>query len=145
MPSTTTAGDSTERLRPTISPTTTTKLKSFKPALIPIHEKKAFDPIKLERTSVSKLRHKDGTLSMVRDGPDTATYEFFICIGDQPQLDAGGRRNPDGRGFAAFGRVVRGMDVVRKIQSASADGQKLKPPVKIHSIRRLEAKSRKEG
>jgi peptidyl-prolyl cis-trans isomerase A (cyclophilin A) len=94
-----------------------------------------FDPIPLERTSGTGLRHLDGTLSMARDGPDTATADFFICIGDQPELDFGGRRNPDGQGFAAFGRVVRGMDVVRAIQSADADGQHLTPPVRILSAR----------
>jgi peptidyl-prolyl cis-trans isomerase A (cyclophilin A) len=92
-----------------------------------------FEPIALERTSVTGLRHLDGTLSMARDGPDTATSDFFICIGDQPALDFGGRRNPDGQGFAAFGRVVRGMDVVRAIQAAPADGQHLAPPVRIQS------------
>ncbi|HET7468309.1 MAG TPA: peptidylprolyl isomerase [Gemmatimonadales bacterium] len=97
---------------------------------------KDFPPIKLERTKLTGLRHKDGTLSMARDGPDTATSDFFICIGDQPSLDFGGKRNPDGQGFAAFGRVVLGMDVVRKIQSASAQGQRLLPPVAILSIAR---------
>lgn len=97
---------------------------------------KDFPPIKLERTKLTGLRHKDGTLSMARDGPDTATSDFFICIGDQPSLDFGGKRNPDGQGFAAFGRVMLGMDVVRKIQSAPAQGQKLLPPVAIVSIAR---------
>jgi peptidyl-prolyl cis-trans isomerase A (cyclophilin A) len=97
---------------------------------------KDFPPIKLERTKLTGLRHKDGTLSMARDGPDTATSDFFICIGDQPALDFGGKRNPDGQGFAAFGRVVLGMDVVQKIQSAPAQGQKLQPPVAIVSIAR---------
>ena len=83
------------------------------------------------------LRHLDGTLSMARDGPDTATGDFFICIGDQPELDFGGRRHPDGQGFAAFGRVVRGMDVVRAIQAAPADAQHLTPPVRILSARIL--------
>jgi peptidyl-prolyl cis-trans isomerase A (cyclophilin A) len=68
---------------------------------------------------------------MARDGPDTARDEFFICIGDQPELDFGGRRNPDGQGFAAFGRVIKGMEVVRKIHQQPADGQKLTPPVLI--------------
>ena len=62
---------------------------------------------------------------MARSGPDTATSSFFICIGDQPELDFGGKRNPDGQGFAAFGRVVRGMDVVRKIQQSPGTGQTL--------------------
>ena len=88
-------------------------------------------PIQLERTSRTGLRHRDGTISMARDGPDTATSDFFICIGDQPSLDFGGARNPDGQGFAAFGRVVKGMDVVRSVQQAPAAGQKLEPPVRI--------------
>jgi peptidyl-prolyl cis-trans isomerase A (cyclophilin A) len=90
-----------------------------------------FEPIALERTSVTGLRHVDGAVSMARDAPDTATADFFICIGDQPELDFGGRRNPDGQGFAVFGRVVAGMDVVRKIHAAPADGQALTPPVAI--------------
>ncbi len=93
-------------------------------------------PIPLERTKDTGLRHKDGTISMARDGPDTATSDFFICIGDQPELDFGGKRNPDGQGFAAFGRVVKGMEAVRKIQGAPADGQSLTPPVPILSARR---------
>jgi peptidyl-prolyl cis-trans isomerase A (cyclophilin A) len=93
-------------------------------------------PIKLERTRDTKLSHKDGTLSMARDGPDTATGDFFICIGDQPELDFGGKRNPDGQGFAAFGRVTKGMDVVRAIQNCRAEGQTLKPAVKITSVTR---------
>ena len=95
---------------------------------------KDFPPIKLERTKVTGILHKDGTITMARDGPDTATSDFFICIGDQPSLDYGGKRNPDGQGFAAFGRVLLGMDVVRKIQASPARGQVLEPPVKILSI-----------
>lgn len=94
-------------------------------------------PIALERTSVTGLHHVDGTLSMARGGPDTATSSFFICIGDQPALDFGGRRNPDGQGFAAFGRVTRGMEVVRAIQGSTAEGQRLTPPVQITRIVRL--------
>jgi peptidyl-prolyl cis-trans isomerase A (cyclophilin A) len=97
---------------------------------------KDFPPIPLERTSVTKLSHKDGTISMARDGPNTATSDFFICIGDQPELDHGGKRNPDKQGFAAFGRVVSGMDIVRRIQAAPAQGQQLKPPVEILNIAR---------
>ncbi len=93
-------------------------------------------PIALERTKDTGLKHLDGTVSMARDGPDSATSDFFICIGDQPELDFGGKRNPDGQGFAAFGRVVSGMDVVRRIQGAPADGQALTPPVPIRSAAR---------
>ena len=95
-----------------------------------------FPAIPLERTSKTGLAHKDGVISMARDGPDTATDEFFICVGDQPELDFGGKRNPDGQGFAAFGRVVRGMDVVRRIQEAPAQGETLRPPISIQRVRR---------
>lgn len=93
-------------------------------------------PIPLERTSVTGLLHKDGTVSMARGGPDTATSDFFICIGDQPELDFGGKRNADGQGFGAFGRVVRGADVVRRIQQAPVEAQRLTPPVPILEITR---------
>ena len=99
-----------------------------------------FPSIALERTNKTGLRHKDGTVSMARAGVDTATEEFFICVGDQPELDFGGKRNPDGQGFAAFGRVVRGMDVVRRIQESTADGETLRPPIRILSVRRLTAR-----
>jgi peptidyl-prolyl cis-trans isomerase A (cyclophilin A) len=102
----------------------------------PERERDGLPPIKLERTNQTGLAHKEGTISMARDGPDTATSDFFICIGDQPSLDYGGRRNPDGQGFAAFGRVIKGMEVVKKIQRAPAEGQKLTPPIKILKIRR---------
>jgi peptidyl-prolyl cis-trans isomerase A (cyclophilin A) len=93
-------------------------------------------PIPLERTSVTGLRHVDGTISMARFRPDSAVSDFFICIGDQPELDFGGKRNPDGQGFAAFGQVTQGMDVVRTIQSGVTDGQTLIFPARIISIRR---------
>lgn len=93
--------------------------------------KDGFPAIPLERTSVSGLAHKDGAVSMARGAPDSATSGWFICINDQPSLDFGGQRNPDGQGFAAFGKVIRGMDVVRKINQSAADGQKLTPPVRI--------------
>ncbi|MET0552467.1 MAG: peptidylprolyl isomerase [Vicinamibacteria bacterium] len=102
----------------------------------PRREKDAWPAIPLERTEKTGIKHRDGALSMARDGADTATSDFFVCVGDQPALDFGGARNPDGQGFAAFGRVVRGMDVVRRIQAAPADGQALTPPVVIRSARR---------
>jgi peptidyl-prolyl cis-trans isomerase A (cyclophilin A) len=103
----------------------------------PAREGELGPPIPLERTSETGLRHRDGAVSMARLTPDSAVAEFFICIGDQPELDFGGARNPDGQGFAAFGQVTRGMDVVRAIQAAPADGQALDPPVEIVSITRL--------
>jgi peptidyl-prolyl cis-trans isomerase A (cyclophilin A) len=99
-----------------------------------------FPPIPMERTSVTGLKHGNGALSMARSGPDTARASFSIVIGDQPEMDFGGRRNPDGQGFAVFGRVVEGMDVVTKIQSSRTlpAGQRgpyatesLDPPIKV--------------
>lgn len=86
-----------------------------------------------ESTDKTGILHKDGVISMARYGPGTATSEFFICLGDQPALDAGGKRNPDGYGFAAFGKVTEGMDVVRKIHQGkvSGDFQLLDTPVRI--------------
>lgn len=93
-----------------------------------------FPAIPLERTRDTGLRHRDGTLSMARGGPDTARGSFFICIGEQPSLDFGGYRNLDGQGFAAFGRVISGMDVVRRIHTSRAEAQRLAPPIRIDSI-----------
>ncbi len=91
-------------------------------------------PIIHETTQKTGLKHLDGTLSMARMEPGTASTEFFICIGDQPELDFGGKRNPDGQGFAAFGKVIEGMDVVRKIQQQKDEKQTLIERVKITSI-----------
>jgi peptidyl-prolyl cis-trans isomerase A (cyclophilin A) len=77
-----------------------------------------FPPIPLERTTLTGIKHTDGTVSMARSAADSATSDFFVCIGDQPELDFGGGRNADGQGFAAFARVVSGMDVVRRIQGS---------------------------
>ena len=96
-----------------------------------------YGPIPLERTSQTGLAHRDGTISMARREPDSATSDFFICLGDQPELDEGGARNPDGQGFAAFGRVVDGLDVARAIQRRPAEGQALTPPVAILRATRI--------
>lgn len=103
----------------------------------PARRREQFAPIPLERTTVTGLKHQDGAVSMARNGPDTATASFSIVIGDQPEMDFGGKRNADGQGFAVFGRVIRGMDVVRAIQG-SPTGQRgpygmetLDPPIKI--------------
>src|SRR6476646_2275604 len=84
----------------------------------PARRTEPFPPIPLERTSVTGLTHVDGAISMARNGPDTATGSFSIVIGDQPEMDFSGKRNPDGQGFAVFGRVVKGMDVVTAIQAS---------------------------
>lgn len=110
------------------------KIQVVQAGVDPSHANDEFPPIKLERTRDTKIQHKDGTISMARDGPDTATGDFFICVGDQPELDFGGKRNPDGQGFAAFGRVVKGMEIVRKIHGAPVKEQTLTPPVRIESV-----------
>jgi peptidyl-prolyl cis-trans isomerase A (cyclophilin A) len=97
-------------------------------------EKIQFPPIRHETTRETGLLHKDGVLSMARMEPGTASSEFFICVGDLPELDFGGKRNPDGQGFAAFGKVIKGMDIVRKIQQQKDSEQYLLNPVKIISI-----------
>jgi len=94
-------------------------------------ERPAFPPIEHETTDKTGVLHEDGVISMARSKPGSATSEIFICIGDQPELDFGGKRNPDGQGFAAFGRIVEGMDVVRNIQSQPSEGQRLTPPIQI--------------
>ena len=89
-----------------------------------------------ETTKQTGLRHRDGTVSMARGAPGTATAEFFICIGEQPELDFGGRRNPDGQGFAAFGQVVQGMEVVRALHGRAGAEQWLASPIAIGPVRR---------
>jgi peptidyl-prolyl cis-trans isomerase A (cyclophilin A) len=103
------------------------------------------EPIAHETTEHTGILHKDGVISMARGDVGTASSEFFICLGDQPGLDYGNVRNPDEQGFAAFGQVVSGMDVVRRINQLPADapsdsdytrGQILTDPVTIVSVRR---------
>jgi peptidyl-prolyl cis-trans isomerase A (cyclophilin A) len=121
---------------PDNQPDNKVKIEVIQAGIDPERTGEEFASIDLERTRDTGLAHEDGTISMARDGPDSATSDFFICIGDQPELDFGGKRNPDGQGFAAFGRVTEGMEIVKKIQSSAADGQKLEPPVRIVRIRR---------
>ena len=89
-----------------------------------------------ETTDKTGIRHLNGILSMARLEPGTASSEIFICINDQPELDFGGKRNPDSQGFAAFGKVISGMDVVRKIQLLPETNQMLDTVVKVNSIQR---------
>ena len=96
-----------------------------------------FPAIPLERTSVTGLKHVVGIVSMARGTADSATSDFFICLNDQPSLDFGGMRFDDGQGAAAFGRVVRGMDVARKIQQQPVQKQALTPPVSITRATRI--------
>ncbi len=101
-------------------------------------------PIDHESTKKTGVLHEDGVISMARASPGTASSEFFICIGDQPELNFNGKRNPDGEGFAAFGSVVEGMDVIRQIHAGEADGQMLKTPVRITEVRRVKKRELRE-
>jgi peptidyl-prolyl cis-trans isomerase A (cyclophilin A) len=103
----------------------------------PARNAETFPAIPLERTSVTGLKHTVGVVSMARGTVDTATSDFFILLDDQPSLDHGGMRFDDGQGAAAFGRVVAGLDVVRKIQQQPVKEQALTPPVPILKITRL--------
>jgi peptidyl-prolyl cis-trans isomerase A (cyclophilin A) len=119
-------------------PDSPVKIEVIQAGVSPNRTKEGFPPIAIERTSETGLRHTDGAISMARSQPDSATSGWFICINDQPSLDFGGARNPDGQGFAAFGRVVQGMDVVRKIQRApNSDAQRLTPPITILKAARV--------
>jgi peptidyl-prolyl cis-trans isomerase A (cyclophilin A) len=145
-----TAGEFWRTVRLDNQPDVAVKIEVVQADISPARKDKLFDPIALERTTVTGLSHLDGTFSMSRFAPDSARSSFFICIGDQPELDFGGVRNPDSQGFAAFGRVMSGMEVVRAIQmSPSSIGggeaeaayrqiefQRLTPPVPIISITR---------
>ena len=117
-------------------PNNAVKIEVIQWSAAPRGDREAFPPVELERTSVTGLKHLDGTISMARGGPNTATSDVFICIGDQPSLDFGGARNADGQGFAAFGRVVSGMDIVRRIHGSPASGQALTPAIRIINIAR---------
>lgn len=90
-----------------------------------------------ETTNNTKLLHKDGVLSLARLEPGSATTEFFICIGDQPGFDYGGANNADGQGYAAFGKVIKGMDIVRRIYKMPEFDQYFDPPVPIYKIVQL--------
>jgi peptidyl-prolyl cis-trans isomerase A (cyclophilin A) len=94
-----------------------------------------FPAIVHEPTSKTGIKHRNGVISMARNEPGTASTEFFICIGNQPELDFGGRRNPDGMGFAAFGKVVNGMKTVHKIHRLPENNQYLVKPVKIEAVK----------
>jgi peptidyl-prolyl cis-trans isomerase A (cyclophilin A) len=106
---------------------------------------KFFPPVAHEPTSRTGLRHEDGVISLARAAPGTARADFFITVGAVPSLDAGTGQPGDDLGFAAFGRVVEGMDVVRRILGQPTSptagegamrGQMLTAPVAIVSARR---------
>ena len=107
---------------------------------------KPFPAISHESTNITKLKHEDGTISMSRGEVNSATSDFFICIGSQQGLDFGGERNNDGQGFAAFGKVIEGMDIVRDINGMPSNkktdneyvkGQMINNPIIIEKAIRL--------
>lgn len=126
-------------------PESPVKIEVIQAGVAPGKAKQGFGPIALERTNATGVRHTHGVVSMARSTPDSATSGWFITINDQPSLDFGGDRNPDGQGFAAFGRVVDGMEVVRRIHaspspsaaSTNAAAQRLTPPIRIVKVSRL--------
>jgi peptidyl-prolyl cis-trans isomerase A (cyclophilin A) len=141
-------GEFHRAVRPDNEPRKDAPIQVVQARINPARANAEFPPIPLERTNTTGLTHRNGTLSMARDvtptapGPDTATSWFFITIGDHPVLDFAGGRSPDGQGFAAFGRVVSGMDVVKRIQmsptprdtpanSRAGAGQTLVPTIAI--------------
>ena len=93
--------------------------------------------IKHESTKQTGLSHTSGTLSLARLAAGTANSEFFICIGDQTEYDSSKVLSSDGLGYAAFGRVVSGMDIVRKIQNQPSKGQAFTKAIVILNIDRL--------
>ena len=85
-----------------------------------------------ENTKQTNILHKNETISIARLEIGTASSEFFICINDQQELDYGGKRNPDGQGFADFGHVLKGMEIVKKIQMMDSKDQVLMVRVSVH-------------
>lgn len=107
--------------------------------------RKLYPPVAHESTALTGLKHLDGTLSMARDAPGTAASDFFVCVGPASYLDANPAASGDGAGYAAFGQVLQGMEVVRAIlalpatgvaRNPSMQGQMLDPPVRILSMKR---------
>jgi peptidyl-prolyl cis-trans isomerase A (cyclophilin A) len=139
-------GRFTRTVRPNTENRTDYPIQVIQATINPARRAEAFPAIALERTNTTGILHKNGVISMARsNAADTATNQFFICIGDQPELDFGGKRNADGQGFAAFGRVIIGMDVVEAIQRSpvakstqdkTALTQNLAPPIAISKARR---------
>lgn len=90
-----------------------------------------------EPTNQTGIKHTNGTISLARTTPGSASSEFFICLGDQPAYDFGGAANIDGQGFAAFGKVIKGIDIVRRIHQQPDFEESFELPVVIFNIRRL--------
>ncbi len=121
-------------------PNSPVKIEVIQGGIDSTHKERRLPAIAHETNNKTGIKHLDGTISMARSTPGSASSEFFFCINAQPELDFGGKRNPDGQGFAAFGKVVKGMAVVRKIQQGETGPderrQALKKIVRITEIRR---------
>jgi peptidyl-prolyl cis-trans isomerase A (cyclophilin A) len=122
------------RLNPDNQPDNEVKIEVLQGGLYDDDHPGHLPAIKHETTEATGVKHLDGTLSMARMGPGTATIEFSICVGDQPELDYKGRRNSDGWGFAAFGQVIKGMEVVRKIHRLPVKGQYFEKHVPMRKV-----------
>ena len=94
-------------------------------------------PISHESTNKTDLKHLNGTISMARNEPGTASSEIFICINDQTELNYNGSRNPDGLGFVTFGMIKSVMDILKKIQQSPSNSQILNKPIRVKSIKRI--------
>ncbi len=121
----------------TNQPESNVKIEVIQGGLYEDDHPQALPPIIHENTSLTGIKHLDGVISMARYEPGTATFEFFICVGNQPSLDYGGNRNPDNEGFAAFGKVVEGMDVILKIHNQPEKNQYLDPRILINNMQVL--------
>lgn len=115
-------------------PNQTIKIDVIQGGLGMEHHPHKASPIPHQTTLETGLKHLNGTISMSRLAPGSANSEFFFCIGDQPELDYGGKRNPDGQGFAAFGQTVEGFDVLQKIWQQPEENQMILEPVLIHRV-----------
>jgi peptidyl-prolyl cis-trans isomerase A (cyclophilin A) len=139
-------GRFTRTVRPNTENRTDFPIQVIQATVNPTRAREGFGAIVLERTNATGILHKNGVVSMARGNTaDSASNQFFICIGDQPELDFGGKRHADGQGFGAFGRVIIGMDVVEAIQTAPVAKdrqdpavltQTLAPPILITKARR---------
>jgi peptidyl-prolyl cis-trans isomerase A (cyclophilin A) len=121
---------------PDNQPDNKVKIEVIQGGLFDENHPDALPPIEHETTKDTGIKHLNGTISMARNEPGSASSEFFICVGDQPELDFGGKRNSDGQGFAAFGRVIKGMDVVMKIQHLPSKDQMLLQKIPIKFVKR---------
>jgi peptidyl-prolyl cis-trans isomerase A (cyclophilin A) len=100
------------------------------------HESEDLAPVvPHETTAMTGLRHRKGTVSLARFAPGAVYHSFFICLRDEPALDFGGARHPDGQGFAAFGQVAEGFDVVQRIYARAEAQDYLKTAIGIARVR----------